>query len=246
LVKGILEQKIGNFALDEHTAYASALMSLPSTNGTWTTAIGKAIMSLWADPLVKGVCGKAATLKIQLNDTAEYFFENLNRIILDNYMPTNADILRARVRSTGIEEATFKFDRMTFRVVDVGGQRSERRKWIHCFSDVKCIIFCAPLADYNLYLREQPDVNRMDEALDLFSEVTESAHFSSSGIILFLNKVDLFKDKIEKGIDLREEFPQYQGGTNFDAACDFMKKTVLRKSWKWSQNLYSLHMRLGH
>jgi len=197
-VKAIVEQKLGTFSVEEHLNYATALVNLPSANGTWTSALGKAIMSLWSDPLVKSVSAKAASLKVQLNDTAEYFFEHLSRIIQDNYMPTNADILRARVRSTGIEEAAFKFDRMIFRVVDVGGQRSERRKWIHCFSDVKCIIFCAPLADYNQCLREQPDVNRMEEALDLFSEVTESAHFANAGIILFLNKVDLFKEKNRK------------------------------------------------
>ena len=44
-----------------------------------------------------------------------------------SYIPTQADVLRARVRSTGIEEAEFKFEDISFRMVDVGGQRSERR-----------------------------------------------------------------------------------------------------------------------
>lgn len=47
-----------------------------------------------------------------------------------------------------------------FSVVDVGGQRSERRKWIHCFDDVKAIIFVVALSGYNQVLFEDNSVNR--------------------------------------------------------------------------------------
>jgi hypothetical protein len=47
------------------------------------------------------------------------------------------------------------------RVVDVGGQRNERRKWLHCFQDVKAIIFCVALSEYDLVLEEDNNVNRM-------------------------------------------------------------------------------------
>jgi guanine nucleotide-binding protein G(i) subunit alpha len=40
------------------------------------------------------------------------------------------------------------------RVFDVGGQRSERRKWIHCFEGVTAILFCVALSEYDLVLRE--------------------------------------------------------------------------------------------
>lgn len=64
------------------------------------------------------------------------FFENIDRFMSPSYIPSQADVLRARVRSTGIEEAEFTFEDICFRMVDVGGQRSERRKWIHCFDQV--------------------------------------------------------------------------------------------------------------
>jgi guanine nucleotide-binding protein G(i) subunit alpha len=38
---------------------------------------------------------------------------------------------------------------------DVGGQRSERRKWIHCFDSVSSIIFCVALSEYDQVLLEE-------------------------------------------------------------------------------------------
>jgi len=56
-------------------------------------------------------------------------------------------------------------------MVDVGGQRSERRKWIHCFDNVTAVLYCASLSCYDLVLREDNTQNRMAEAILLFDEV---------------------------------------------------------------------------
>ena len=45
-----------------------------------------------------------------------------------------------------------------FRMFDVGGQRSERKKWIHCFEGVTAIIFCVALSDYDLVLAEDEEM----------------------------------------------------------------------------------------
>ena len=41
-----------------------------------------------------------------------------------------------------------------YRLFDVGGQRSERKKWIHCFEDVTAIIFCVAMSEYDQVLHE--------------------------------------------------------------------------------------------
>ena len=41
-----------------------------------------------------------------------------------------------------------------YRVVDVGGQRSERRKWIQCFDDVRAVLFVCALSGYDMTLFE--------------------------------------------------------------------------------------------
>lgn len=139
-----------------------------------------------------------------------------------NYIPDDEDILRARVRSTGIEEAEFKFYDMSFKMVDVGGQRSERRKWIHCFQDVNAILFCASLSEYDQTLREDPDTNRMHESLRLFEEVSSSRWFKNTHIILFLNKLDLFEKKISR-VPLQKLFPNYIGGDDKTKALEFIR-----------------------
>lgn len=44
------------------------------------------------------------------------------------------------------------------RMFDVGGQRSERKKWIHCFEGVTAIIFCVALSAYDLVLAEDEEM----------------------------------------------------------------------------------------
>lgn len=67
-------------------------------------------------------------------------------------------MLRTRVKTTGIVEVNFKFKGLLFRIFDVGGQRSERKKWIHCFEDVTAIVFCVALSAYDLLLAEDDEV----------------------------------------------------------------------------------------
>ena len=72
-----------------------------------------------------------------------YFYSHLERIAEPTYVPNQEDVLRTRQATTGIHEYTFdtRQKNVMFRMIDVGGQRSERRKWIHCFENVTAIIF---------------------------------------------------------------------------------------------------------
>ncbi len=87
----------------------------------------------------------------------------------------------------------FRPQQNTFTVVDVGGQRSERSKWLHCFDAVAAVLFVCSLSCYDQHLFEEDDVNAMDEAVELFGEVVNTRYFRKASVILFLNKSDLFK-----------------------------------------------------
>jgi guanine nucleotide-binding protein G(i) subunit alpha len=93
---------------------------------------------------------------------------------------------------------------------DVGGQRSERKKWIHCFEAVTCIIFCVALSEYDQVLLEVNTVNRMEESLTLFGSIVNSAWFTRTSIVLFLNKIDIFRKKLLT-VPLERYYPDYEG-----------------------------------
>ena len=97
-----------------------------------------------------------------------------------------------------------------FRLFDVGGQRSERKKWIHCFEGVTVIIFVVAMSGYDLVLAEDEEMNRMIESMKLFDSICNNMWFVNTSIILFLNKKDLFEHKIATS-PLTICFPEYKG-----------------------------------
>lgn len=63
--------------------------------------------------------------------------------------------------------------------------------------------------------------NRMDESLDLFQSVINSRWFLRTSIILFLNKIDVFKQKLPK-VPLDKYFNEYTGGADVNKAAKYI------------------------
>ncbi|XP_051980375.1 guanine nucleotide binding protein (G protein) alpha v1 [Xyrauchen texanus] len=184
--------------------------------------IGHALCCLWADQGVRAAAARG--YEYELNDSALYFFEHISRIIAPEYMPTETDVLRVRLRTTGVIETQFKVKHLVFRMYDVGGQRTERRKWISCFEDVRAVLFVVSLSGYDMTLVEDPSMNRLQESLKLFSSICNNIFFRSTSMILFMNKIDLFQEKIlHSGRHLRHYLPQFRGADcDVDAAARFI------------------------
>ncbi|ORX45191.1 heterotrimeric G protein alpha subunit A [Piromyces finnis] len=164
-----------------------------------------------------------------LIDSTRYFFDNVLRIGEQDYLPTEQDILCARCKTTGITETHFTYEELNIHLFDVGGQRSERRKWISCFEAVTSIIFCVALSEYDQTLIEDNTQNRMVESLMLFDSVVNSRWFIRTSIILFLNKYDLFVLKL-KNIPLEKFFPDYSGEKDPKKAAQFIRDKFLQKN----------------
>ncbi|XP_029484333.1 guanine nucleotide-binding protein subunit alpha-14-like [Oncorhynchus nerka] len=152
------------------------------------------IRRLWSDQGMQKCYERRR--EYQLSDSTKYYLSDLDRIAAPSYLPTLQDILRVRVPTTGIIEYPFDLKTVIFRMVDVGGQRSERRKWIHCFERVTSIIFLVALSEYDQVLYESANVNRLEESKALFTTIVTYPWFQESSIILFLNKTDLLADKV--------------------------------------------------
>jgi len=182
-----------------------------------------AIQGLWKDEAIRKTLERVS--EIQFDDSAVYFFNNLERIASDKYRPTNEDILNLRARTIGIVETNFVFKKMNFLLVDVGGQKNERKKWIHSFQDVTAILFVLGTSDYDLLLEEDMTTNRMTDALKLFNDVVNNKWFARTNIVLFLNKKDLFAKKIEK-VPLTVAFPDYKGKQDYADGMAFLLKEI--------------------
>lgn len=157
-----------------------------------------------------------------LMDSARYFYENLDRISSPNYIPTVTDVLRTRKKTSGIFDTMVELDKnLKMHIYDVGGQRSERKKWIHCFDNVTLIIFCVSLSEYDQTLLEDNSQNRLEESLILFDSVVNSRWFARSSIVLFLNKIDIFAEKIQH-VPLERYFPDYTGGKDINKAAKYI------------------------
>ncbi|XP_020558389.1 guanine nucleotide-binding protein G(q) subunit alpha isoform X1 [Oryzias latipes] len=138
------------------------------------------------------------------------YLSALDRIADPSYLPTQQDVLRVRIPTTGIIEYPFDLQSIIFRMVDVGGQRSERRKWIHCFENVTSIMFLVALSEYDQVLVESDNENRMEESKALFRTIITYPWFQNSSVILFLNKKDLLEEKIMYS-HLVDYFPEFEG-----------------------------------
>ncbi|KAG2138033.1 heterotrimeric G protein alpha subunit [Suillus clintonianus] len=206
-------------------------------NFVFSADIAQAIHELWQDPIIPKVMDCSS--EFYLMDSAVYFFTEVLRIGTPDYIPTENDVLRARAQTIGITETWFNMGPLSIHMVDVGGQRSERKKWIHCFESVTSIVFCTALSEYDQVLLEEKNQNRMQESLILFESVINSRWFLRTSIILLLNKMDVFKNKLPK-IPLESYFPEYTGGADINKAA----KYVLWKFMQANRACLSIHPHL--
>ncbi|CAF0957236.1 unnamed protein product [Adineta steineri] len=164
---------------------------------------------LWKDAGIQA-CYERAN-EYQIIDCAKYFLDRVHEVKQSNYMPSEQDILRCRVLTSGIFELHFAVEGVRFHMFDVGGQREERRKWIQCFNDVTAIIFVTACDTFNTMLAEDEGENRLRESIKLFKDIWNNRWLRTVSVILFLNKQDLLAEKIKGGRRLADYFPEFAG-----------------------------------
>ncbi|XP_057957764.1 guanine nucleotide-binding protein alpha-1 subunit [Malania oleifera] len=198
-----------------------------------TKELAQDIETVWKDNAIQETYSRGN--EFQVPDCAQYFMENLQRLANSSYVPTKEDVLYARVRTTGVVEIQFspvgenKKSGEVYRLFDVGGQRNERRKWIHLFEGVSAVIFCAAISEYDQTLFEDENKNRIMETKELFDWVLKQPCFEKTSFMLFLNKFDIFEKKVLKvPLTVCEWFKDYQpvstGKQEIEHAYEFVKK----------------------
>ncbi|KAJ7775587.1 heterotrimeric G-protein alpha subunit, GPA1-like protein [Mycena metata] len=206
----------------ENEAHRDVILSLPPQIEAEVLPrdIADAVRGLWRDPGVKAAVRWCR--EFQLAPDAAYYSNAIDRIAATNYLPTDDDILRCRTKETGVTETSFTVGELTYKIHHPSGQRSDmRKKWIHCFEDIKALLFCVTLNDYDQMVEEDDRNNRLQQSVAEFDSICNSRWFSKTSIILFLTDIDKFAEKLPRN-PLANYFPDYEGGDNYDAACDYM------------------------
>ncbi|OIR58556.1 MAG: guanine nucleotide-binding protein (G protein) subunit alpha [Amphiamblys sp. WSBS2006] len=227
------------YGSDEGEAAGRRILELPeeiSTLPSFDADLADAVKAVWGDSGVQEAYKRRT--EYQLNDSCKYYLDDIDRLTAPGYLPTDQDILRARVKTTGIIETIFDIKGRMFKMYDVGGQRSERKKWIHCFENVTAIVFLVAISEYDQKLVEDEAVNRMEEALSLFDSICNSRWFAKTPIVLFLNKIDVFEDKILYA-PIEDYFSDYDGGADFDSAKEYFKNKFTALNNNEKRDIYT-------
>ncbi|KAJ6437957.1 guanine nucleotide-binding protein alpha-2 subunit [Purpureocillium lavendulum] len=208
-----------------------------SPDGKFPQELVESIMVLWQDSGIKAAFSKGC--EYALHDNLTYFMSNLSRVWAEDYVPNDLDILCARLKTTGITECRFALGTLTYHIIDVGGQRSERKKWIHCFENVQCVLFMVAISGYDQCLVEDKDANQMNEALMLFESIVNSRWFTKSALILFLNKMDMFKAKLPRRPITEHGFTDYRGApADYKAAANYFLDKFRAQSRNPDKEIY--------
>lgn len=222
-----------------------------------TPALAADLMKIWNHKATKAIFARRN--EYQLNDSTQYYLDDIERLSAPNYIPTEQDVLRSRVRTTGIVQSDFTIKNIQFSMFDVGGQRNERRKWIHCFDNVNAVVFVASCSEFDQKLFEDETQvicslemfrdscnhpsfahnlstyltllpqNRLEEAIQLFEQICNSKWFKTTSMILFLNKRDLLEEKLAEKV-FADYITDYKGPNELKPCCEHIKQMFLAKN----------------
>ncbi|EIW84234.1 guanine nucleotide-binding protein [Coniophora puteana RWD-64-598 SS2] len=204
------------------------------------------IRTLWDHPTVKALIG---TRKLKLDEWSEFFLNDIGRISARNYVPTVDDILHARIQTMGVAEHIFDVDihgkTVTWHLYDVGGARGQRHSWVPYFDDANAIIFVSPISAFDQYLEEDPRTNRIDDSLQLFTQICSNPLLKKVHLVLFLNKTDILRKKLERGIPVAKYILSYGDRPNeYDAVVQYFRAHFLQVHRRNNENRRVLYTHL--
>mmetsp|Transcript_34855 Transcript_34855/g.30686 ORF Transcript_34855/g.30686 Transcript_34855/m.30686 type:complete len:497 (-) Transcript_34855:155-1645(-) len=191
--------KIESIELREICSRIASLNSIDQPNSLLTKSLSKEIYLLWSSPSIKETW--ELRKKSHIMDNTPYFLDNVQHFANPNCIVTFDDFVRIRDQTTGIIQTEFFVEngrnKWLFKITDVGGQRAERRKWLHVFAGVDVVIYVMSLSAYDQVLYEDHNTRCWDETLNLFEKTAANKSFKETDFIIFMNKSDIFDEKIK-------------------------------------------------
>ncbi|KAI6042581.1 guanine nucleotide binding protein, alpha subunit [Pisolithus marmoratus] len=204
------------------------------------------IRTLWEHPVVRSLISNR---KLKLDEWSEFFLNDIARISARGYMPSTDDILHARIQTIGVTEHVFDVDvhgrTVTWHLYDVGGARGQRHTWVPYFDDANAIIFVSPISAFDQYLEEDPRTNRIDDSLQLFTQICSNKLLKSVHLVLFLNKTDILRKKLERGLRVAKYILSYGERPNeYDPVVNYFRAHFQQVHRRNNENRRVLYVHL--
>ncbi|TFK81584.1 G-alpha-domain-containing protein [Polyporus arcularius HHB13444] len=173
------------------------------------------MQALWSDEVVQDVLRRR---KIRPELAPGFFLNDILRLAARDYEPTDDDIVRARLRTVGVQEYKIVMESYApsasdvsreWMIYDVGGSRTSRAAWYPYFDDANAILFLAPISCFDELLAEDRRVNRLEDSFLLWKGIIQSKLLAKCIIVLFLNKYDLLEAKLANGVKVNRYLPSF-------------------------------------
>ncbi|KAJ6632254.1 G-protein alpha subunit [Mycena sp. CBHHK59/15] len=208
------KEKLAHFGRSPSTETRSLSLDEGTTNPSRVTQVlagcKDEIVEIWRDPAVTQLLHQR---EVRLQEEAGFFLDDTPRITAVDYVPMDRDIIRARIRTLGVEEHRFVTESglragTEFFITDVCGSSSQRSTWVPYFDDVQAILFLAPLAFWQV-LDEDTKTNRLQDSLTLWRDIIANPLLAKTAFILLFNKKDILKAHLEAGVSVRKYVPSF-------------------------------------
>ncbi|KAF7327218.1 hypothetical protein MKEN_00298900 [Mycena kentingensis (nom. inval.)] len=185
--------------------------------------------ALWRHRAVQAL---VAARKVRLEESGEFFLNEVHRVGHLEYVPSIDDILHARLPTIGVVERSMEVTTTggayVWNIYDVGGVRSQRPAWASFFDDANALIFLAPISAFDQYLEEDPLTNRISDSVQLLTSIAANALLKNAQLILLLNKTDILRRKLEAGVKIRDYITSYGERKNdFSTAAEYFRSHFL-------------------
>jgi len=217
------------------------IADVPPWDAEWTESFASAIKKLWESKTFNTVHQMSSVHQLQISHL-EYLMQNLDNYLKPEYVPTNDDLLRARQRTTGCNEICFTREKNAWTLVDLGGQFCEREKWASYLGELQNVddvqqklpiafIAFVALDEFDVKSNEEPTKTKFMFSLEVICKFAKIQEAESLLPIVFLNKVDLFEQKLktESGMSsFKKNFPDFKGAT-FEEASKFIEEYVSKR-----------------
>ncbi|KAF5351271.1 hypothetical protein D9756_008227 [Leucocoprinus leucothites] len=226
----------------------------PDDPGRVIHACSEDMIRLWKDPVIQDLLDK---LKLRMWEQAGFFLDALERVTAPRYLPTDDDILRARLKTLGVTEHRFTLYQGAHGVVHAPHRQKTGGSMMLAAivlrqANSQCVKLPAHLSSlarvtlsaFDQMLEEDSKTNRLQDSVQLWKEVVSNKLLQQTNIILFLNKIDIFQDKLAAGVRFADHVTSYGDRANdFESTSAYLKKKFggILKAHSKTQRVFYCH-----